>query len=299
MLPSLVFNIYKPVGISSYDVIRHFKRALKLKRKDKIGHFGTLDPFAEGVFLVALSRASRLNNYVHDLLPKTYLSYGILGQQSPSGDTTTEIEKKDTSDFFKNEIPNFKKDFIEKKLQEKFLGEYLQAPHKFSASKFEGKKLYEYAREGIAIKKEKVKRYVHKIEVVEFSYPKLVIRFEVSSGTYIRSLFSECANYLGTLGVLEKLVREKIGEIDIEDSLRKDSWPKDTNWDLQASSLKFSKLLSFNDLNLNEGDILRIKNGMRLNLENRDGLYWVKEEDQSLISLGEVKDQVLRPLINF
>ena len=70
-----VFNVFKPVGMSSYDVIRHFKRNLNTGF-GKIGHFGTLDPFACGVLLVGIAGATRINNLVHDLFPKTYLAVG-------------------------------------------------------------------------------------------------------------------------------------------------------------------------------------------------------------------------------
>src|SRR5690606_24557557 len=100
------------------------------------------------------------------------------------------------------------KSFIEEKLREKFLGDYWQAPHKYSASKFEGKALHEWAREGVEIAKEQVLRHVYDIRVVKYKYPYLSVRVTVSSGTYVRTLFSDFAGYLGTLGALVSLVRE-------------------------------------------------------------------------------------------
>ena len=88
----LVFNIYKPVGMGSFDVVRHFKRNLP-KGYGKIGHFGTLDPFADGVLMIAVAGASRLNDYVHKYMPKTYVAKGKFGVKTPTGDLTVEEDE--------------------------------------------------------------------------------------------------------------------------------------------------------------------------------------------------------------
>ncbi len=142
LFPPLVFNVFKPARVTSYDVVRHFKRHLP-QGFGKIGHFGTLDPFASGVLMIGICGAARLNDFIHDFLPKTYLAVGKLGIETPTGDYTSEITQKDESLYLSREIASFSREFIEEKLKEKFIGDYWQAPHKYSASKFMGKNLHE------------------------------------------------------------------------------------------------------------------------------------------------------------
>jgi len=303
-----IFNIYKPQDITSYDAIRTLKRTT-LKGIKKIGHFGTLDPFAEGLLLIGINRATRLNNYIHDNLSKTYIAHGVLGKESDTGDKTGEIKKTDDSKHFHEEIPRFDIEFLEKKLTEKFIGDYWQAPHAFSAAKFEGKKLYEYAREGIEIKKQKKLKKVYSLKVLEFNFPNLVIEFKVSSGTYIRTLFSECANHLGTLGYLERLIRTQIGSIYSNDMDLNDHSLSDINVDLE-------RLLPFNSVNLEKESMNKMINGNPVRLdqvpdgslpeqrfcgivEELEKMYWVKDENSKIRSLGGLLNDQLRPVINF
>lgn len=289
-----IYKFYKPKDITSYDVIRKLKRGV-FKGVKKIGHFGTLDPFAEGLLLIAINSATRLNNYVHDELSKTYVSYGILGIETPTGDLTSEVSNTDETDYLKNEISSFSKDFIEEKLRKKYLGEYWQAPHAFSASKFQGRKMYEYAREGVEIKKEKKKRYIHDIKVIEYTYPKLVIEFQVSSGTYIRTLFSDCARYLGTLGTLEGLFRSTIGSVDISNEQDLD------NIHLPAHKVNLEKLLPYDSHTLEGDELKRLKHGNPVDIQREDisRLCWIKNVDKEYEGLVEANSGVIKPIINF
>ena len=152
----LVFNVRKPVGISSFDVVHSFKKNLSFNF-GKIGHFGTLDPFADGVLLIGIQGAQKLNDYVHQLLPKTYQARGLFGGKTDSGDLTSPVNfTKEIESSWQTE----NKDALEAFLSEKFLGEYWQSPHAISATKFEGKRLYKHAMEGRLIEKEKVKREI-------------------------------------------------------------------------------------------------------------------------------------------
>src|SRR5690606_11567719 len=186
LFPPLIFNVFKPARMTSYDVVRHFKRHLP-SGFGKIGHFGTLDPFASGVLMIGICGAARLNDFIHDSMPKTYLAVGKLGIETPTGDYTSEIIQRDESLYLRPEIARFPATFIEQRLRDKVLGEYWQAPHKYSAAKFQGRNLHEWAREGVEIKKAPVRREVFKIEVVKYAFPYLSLRVEVSSGTYVRT----------------------------------------------------------------------------------------------------------------
>ena len=306
-----VFNVFKPVGITSYDVIRHFKKNLP-KGYGKIGHVGTLDPFACGVLLVGIKGATRLNELIHSKLSKTYLAIGKLGEKTDTGDLTSPVIAKDDSIYTSRDMKKLDKAFLTKMLTEKFLGVYYQEPHKYSATKFQGRALHEWAREGIEIKKEQVKRNIFKIEVVKYSFPYLSIRFEVSSGTYIRTLFSDCAHYLGTFGHLRGLVREKIGQVSTISSIKKSKWPNG-DMDIQESlnlGISIDKILELERIDLSESESLRYSNGNSVDIHpdnktNRhmgvvdDKECWVYDNRGFLLGMGEKRDIKVFPIIVF
>jgi tRNA pseudouridine55 synthase len=308
IFPPLVFNVFKPARQTSYDVIRHYKRHLP-QGYGKIGHFGTLDPFASGLLLIGIGGAARLNDYIHDFLPKTYLAVGKLGIETPTGDYESEITQRDESLYLKREIGRFSAEFIQERLQQKFLGKYLQAPHKYSASKFMGKNLHEWAREGVEIKKEPVLRHIYDIKVVKYQFPYLAVKVTVSSGTYVRTLFSHMANELGTIGSLIALVREKIGEISISRSIKVKNWPMNKSPEILSKGIRIDEILPFDRFILNDFQTISFKNGAflrpdQLHLETRqafsDEFFWLCDKDNHLLGLGhKFLPNELRPKINF
>ena len=244
----LVFNVYKPVGLSSFNVVYHFKKNLNFDY-GKIGHFGTLDPFAEGVLLIGIQGAQRLNDYVHKLSPKTYIASGIFGGRTESGDLTSPIlETKDIDDSWRNKS----REEIESYLGETFLGEYWQSPHAISAVKFEGKRLYRHALEGRLISKEKVKREIYSFKVLKYQYPEFDFEVTVSSGTYVRSLFEEIATLFNGVGALKNLIRTKIGELDLAESIDQKNWPtKSLDFDLESFGIQLDRVLELDHIFLN------------------------------------------------
>lgn len=322
--PPLVFNLFKPTGMTSQQCVRLFKRNLPKDIK-KIGHFGTLDPFACGVLLVGIEGAMRLNELVHEYLPKTYLSVGKLGVETPTGDLTSEVTQTDQGNYLKEVIAKFDKSFIAQELQKKFLGHYMQAPHAFSAAKFQGRPLYEYARSGQVIKKEKKQKEIFKIEVVKYEFPYLVLRTTVSSGTYIRTLFAEMANHLGTIGTLVSLVRESVGHLHMKDSLKKSLWnlPKDflsnQEKDIRSYGLSVEEVLPFQRYAADSNSLVKIQRGQQVLLQDRSGFQisshfqgftnypyaWVRSKGQKEKSgpygLANIcsQENSLTPCINF
>lgn len=292
--------------MTSFEVVRYFKRNLK-QDYGKIGHFGTLDPFASGVMLIAVAGASRLNDLVHEYLPKTYLAVGKLGVETETGDCTVAPKQIDEGFYLTSAIAQFDKDFIEKEIRAKFLGEYFQSPHSYSASKFEGKPLHEWAREGVLITKEKVRREIYGLDVIKYEFPYLSIRAEVSSGTFIRTLFSDIANHLGTIGTLVSLVRESIGNIHFKNALMKKDWPiKDSDFDIFCG-LRPQEILPFSKVYFKPFEEKLFKNGVALEFSRIDKevksdlpspYYWVMNEE-NILSLGKLEGNLLRPYINF
>lgn len=309
-LSPLIFNIFKPAGITSYDVVRHFKRNLP-KPYGKIGHFGTLDPFASGVLMIGVAGAARLNNYIHDLLPKTYLAIGKLGVSTETGDLTVAPSEIDESKYLYDEISRFSLEFINEQLNKFFLGEYMQSPHKYSAAKFEGKALHKWAREGVDIKKAQVRRFVHKIDVVKYSFPYLSIRFEVSSGTYIRTLFKECAEFLGTYGTLVSLVRESIGPVSIDDALKKRNWPLENQEQSYFDNAKKSdEVLLLRNIILDIDASARYRNGIAFDYdpslidksrvsEIESDFFWIRDHEKELIGMGHLVESRIVTAFNF
>jgi tRNA pseudouridine55 synthase len=308
LFPPLVFNVFKPARCTSYDVVRHFKRHLP-QGFGKIGHFGTLDPFASGVLMIGIAGAARLNDFIHEFLPKTYLAVGKLGIETPTGDYTSEISQRDESLYLRREIASFSSDFIEQRLREKFLGEYWQAPHKYSASKFMGRNMHEWAREGIEVKKEAVLRFVHSIKVVKYQFPYLAVRVEVSSGTYVRTLFSEMCNDLGTVGSLISLVRESVGPVHMSSGLLKRDWPQEKSELIMDKGMAIETVLPFAAYELNEKQANAFKNGaflkpselkLRTSSDLSEKFFWMMDEEGKLSGLAEKTSEFeIRPKINF
>lgn len=294
-----VFNVYKPVGMTSHDVVRYFKRNLP-QGFGKIGHFGTLDPFAEGVLMIGVKGAQRLNDYVHEYLPKTYQALGILGTETETGDTTGTIVQKDETDYFFKEIAKLPQSFLEEAFQKKFVGEYLQSPHYFSAAKHEGRPLYEWAREGIKIKKEPKKREIFSLKVLEVNFPKVLFEVTVSSGTYVRTLFNDMAKLVGTVGTLEKLKRTAVGSVKVQEALLEKNWPKrGESWDIDKESIYLEEAIPFKKIELNADQVNFFRHGRELDISlDTDKPIWIKNADD-IIGVGVVKGDKIQPKINF
>ena len=153
-----ILIIDKPAGITSHDVVARCRRILKTKR---IGHTGTLDPFATGVMVVLVGKATRLAQFL-DKDAKEYEATVRFGFETTTGDLTGEIKGSSISNF-KFQIS---KEEIENVLSE-FRGEMLQTPPMFSAKKVDGKKLYELARKGIEIERKPVRINIYELELLE------------------------------------------------------------------------------------------------------------------------------------
>ena len=303
IFPPLIFNVFKPARMTSYDVIRHFKRHLP-HGFGKIGHFGTLDPFASGVLMIGIGGAARLNDLIHDKNPKTYIAVGKLGIETPTGDYTSEITQRDESRYLVQEIASFPKSFIEERFKEKFIGDYWQAPHKYSAAKFMGKNLHEWAREGVEVKKEAVLRHVHHIEILKYKFPYLSMRVTVSSGTYVRTLFTDMCHDLGTIGSLIGLTRESVGPVSMKNALHQKTWPKDRGFEIIQHGMKANEVLDFPKIILNTDQCLAFKNGAFFKRQNfkitESDFYWMMDEQENLLGLAEKLDEIyLKPKINF
>lgn len=205
--PSGFILIDKPVGPTSHDIVDKVRRALHTR---KVGHAGTLDPFASGLLILAVgSKTKEISNFVG--LDKAYEASVRFGATSDTMDRTGKIEQKDCSPVSQTELES---------ALEKFRGEIDQTPPMYSAKKVGGKKLYELAREGKEIERKPVRVTIHELELVSFSWPTAIIRTRVSSGTYIRALADDIGKALGCGAYLEELRRTRIGTFSVENAVR-------------------------------------------------------------------------------
>jgi tRNA pseudouridine55 synthase len=207
--PSGFLIVNKPSGPTSHDIIDQLRRITGLK---KIGHAGTLDPFASGVLIVAVGREAtrRISGYVK--LDKEYEAVLRLGAVSDTYDRTGEIKK--TSDV-SQDVGRLNRDQIENVLK-KFTGKQKQTPPMYSAKKVGGKKLYELARKGVEIDRQPAEITIYELKLLFYKWPLIKIKVRSSSGTYIRTLAHDIGQTLGYSAYLEELVRTAVGEFGID-----------------------------------------------------------------------------------
>lgn len=237
-------NIYKPVGMTSHDVVSVLRRVTKIKQ---IGHTGTLDPFAEGVLPICIGKATRLIEYLQD--DKEYLATVQFGAATNTFDL--DGEKVFTSD------KKVSRDDIKEGLKS-FEGEISQLPPIFSAIKVKGKKLYEYARKGEEVEIQPRKVVIENIELKNFDeeLQQAQILLKCSKGTYIRSIVNDLGKNLGCGGYLIKLIRTQAGKFRVENSVQLDRIDVESNLINPLDILNLPKIAVDND------DLARIKNGM-------------------------------------
>lgn len=205
-----IILIDKPAGISSFGVVAKVRAKLRdeFGKKIKVGHTGTLDPFATGL-LILLSGKMTKKSADFLKLDKEYLAELKLGFVSSTGDPEGVIEKLDDKNINIKEI---------KKVINSFIGKIKQKVPAFSAVKINGQRAYKLARAGKDFETPTREVTIYNIEILEYNYPKLTIRCHVSSGTYIRTLAEDIGKALGTGAYLTSLRRTKIGNYDIKDA---------------------------------------------------------------------------------
>lgn len=243
-------NVYKPVGKTSHDVVAYFRKLLKIK---KIGHTGTLDPFAEGVLPICIGNSTRLIEYLPD--DKAYLAFVQFGKATDTYDTegnvTFESDKKVTKDDVLEALKTFE-------------GEIEQLPPMYSAIKVAGKKLYEYAREGKVVEVKPRKVTIHKIELKNFDEEKqeAQVYIECSKGTYIRSIANDLGQNLGCGGYLTRLIRTQAGKFLVENSIKMEDY--NSKEFVQNNLIEPISMLSYPLYNLNTSENVDISNGKPL-----------------------------------
>lgn len=202
-----VLLIDKPLGWTSFDVVRKIRGMIKVK---KVGHAGTLDPLATGLLILCTGKyTKKINEYMAQV--KEYTGTITLGATTPTYDLESEpVNQKDYSVIT---LP------IIQTAIEQFTGEILQVPPIHSAIKKDGKRVYELARKGVDVKLDPRRVVISTFEITAMALPVISFRVVCSTGTYIRSLANDLGEALGCGGYLSSLCRTRIGEFGVEQAM--------------------------------------------------------------------------------
>lgn len=210
MKEDAVLLVDKPAGITSFGVVARVRRCLsqQLGKKAKVGHTGTLDPFATGLMIIVTGKECR-NAMNYSKLDKEYEATIRLGETSTTGDPEGEIT------VVSGDQPQLSD--VQAAL-EQFRGDITQRPPMFSAIKINGRRAYDLARKGEVVEMPERKVTIYALQILEYTYPELRIRVHVSSGTYIRTLAEDIGKALRTGAYCSALRRTKVGEWSVENA---------------------------------------------------------------------------------
>lgn len=243
-------NIYKPKGMTSFDVVARLRRVTKIKQ---IGHTGTLDPFAVGVLPICIGKATRLIEYLDD--DKEYLATVQFGKDTDTYDLDGTVTKTYNQKITQADLISILDDFR---------GEIEQLPPIYSAIKVNGKKLYEYARKGEEVEIKPRKVFISKLELENFDFEKQEAKIIVgcSKGTYIRSIAYDIGQKLNCGGYLTALERTKAGLFNREHSIPLENFGEVS--DVRNKLINPIDVLPLSKVELNDVEKERVNHGMAI-----------------------------------
>ena len=281
-----VIVLNKPVGRTSHYYVNFVRKLFNIK---KVGHTGTLDPDASGVLPICIGRATKAADML-TASDKAYRAQLVFGMTTDTQDASGEVL---------TEQPACVKYSDFEKIIEKFIGEIEQIPPMFSAIKKDGKKLYELAREGISIEREKRKVRIDKIELLEFDQKRGTAKIDVecSKGTYIRTLCEDIGMDLGCGAYMNSLVRTKSGMFKIEDSYTTAQIEDAVkNGELEKMITPVSELFAgYPKVYLNDKKSELVKNGVRIKYSGLDEgqCYRLFDQAGKFLSVSRFTDNSL------
>ncbi|MCY6483928.1 tRNA pseudouridine(55) synthase TruB [Clostridium aestuarii] len=280
-----IVNVYKPEGITSFDVVRKIRNITRIK---KVGHTGTLDPMACGVLPVCIGKATKIVDYIMNdyKIYKTQLKLGVVTDTYDREGkiiSTSEVNISETD--LKNTINSFK-------------GEISQIPPMYSAIKVQGKRLYELARQGIEIERQARNITLHEINILDINLPYVTFEVKCSKGTYIRSLCYDIGTKLNCGGTMWYLERTESGNFKKNDSIKLEDITEDNINDflipLDEALDKYKKI------NVTSKVAKLLINGVEIQNQNLlkkfelNKMYRFYTEDEKFIGIGMRKDTGLK-----
>ncbi len=278
-----ILNIDKPAGITSYDVVDVIK---KLFIGSKVGHTGTLDPVATGVLPILIGDATKLSDNL-TAENKVYRVKMLLGVETNTYDITGKIVYASVVD--KDEI------YIRERIK-RFIGVQEQLPPAFSAIKVDGKRAYEYAREGKEVTLKPRKIEIYDINNIAVDLKKHEVTFDVycTKGTYVRSLVNDIGKKLGCGATMVDLKRLKNGNFNIEDSIPLYDFLKLNFEDMKKKIIGIEEYYSdLKRINMAKEEYYKFQNGVKLPYNEQDKLVKVYENNKYK-GLGQIKDGILK-----
>jgi tRNA pseudouridine55 synthase len=251
----------KPAGVTSHDVVAEVRRSLP--RATKVGHAGTLDPFATGLLLVLIGRATRAQRFLMGL-PKTYRAVARLGWTSDTGDRDGELTQTGKVPE-RLEIP---------------VGEQLQRPPAYSAVRVGGRRAYEIARSGEEVETQPRPVTVHRAELLWHEGDRAAFEIECSSGTYVRSLVSDLGD-----AYCDELERTAVGPFLLSDAGRE---------------LTLSEALGFLPQRLlSEPEAVAVRHGRRVPAGQDAEAHVCLGDGERVLAIGELRGEELQPVVVF
>jgi tRNA pseudouridine55 synthase len=211
--PPLFLLINKPAGWTSFDAVNYVRKGIRkthpTMKNIKVGHAGTLDPFATGLLIIVVGRTATRELDSFKALKKTYRATIRLGAVSDTDDSTGVISPTSTTEPTREQVETILRGFV---------GEQAQTPPMYSAKKVGGDRLYKLARQGITIPREPSIITIYSLTFIEYTYPCITFEVTCSAGTYIRTLARDIGDKLGTGAYCDTLTRTSIGDYRLADA---------------------------------------------------------------------------------
>lgn len=264
-----ILLLNKEIGYSSFQYINKAKRIIGAS---KVGHSGTLDPFASGLLIVTVNKATKVNQFIESL-NKEYIATLKLGIKTDTLDLEGNV-------IANKDVPELNEELIISTLN-KFKGKIKQIPPMYSAIKVDGKRLYDLAREGKEIERKEREIEIYDIELLSFNKDEITFRVSCSKGTYIRTLGEQISEELNTYGHLISLTRTKVGNFNLKDAYKLDELD---NFKLIDT---IDALSHFKKLKLNDTMIQRVKNGHKLKFNIEEDEVLIVDEKNDIIAIYE------------
>ena len=284
-MKSGIINVYKEAGYTSFDVVAKLRGILHIK---KIGHTGTLDPDATGVLPLLIGKATLISKYLinHD---KTYIATLKLGIKTDTADGEGKVlEQEDIESL------NISKEKVANVL-ENIIGKQEQYPPMYSAIKVNGKKLYDYARNGQTVEIRPRNIEIYNTELINYDPKNSEVEFEIScsKGTYIRTVCENIAERLKTIGYMKELHRVQVGDFSIQRSYTLDEL-KSKNESIEEKLLSIEELFkNKEDIKLDNKQLQLFLNGVKLKQEQKDDIYRIYNNN-IFIGLGVLEAKRLK-----
>lgn len=287
--PSLdrVLPVDKPVGPTSHDVVARVRRALRTRQ---VGHTGTLDPFASGLLLLCIGRATRIARFLSGM-DKQYTTTVKLGEFTDTDDRTGAVVSS-------HDTGGVSCDDVERALSA-FRGDIVQTPPSYSARKVGGRRAYAMARRGDPVSLDPIRVRIDRLVMTRCEMPFIDLDIACSSGTYIRAIGRDLGAALGTGAHLTALRRTAVGPHDVADAIALDELEEDPAAARAVMITMIDALASMPRIDIDESDVAHIAHGRSIPLPTTTSLQPDGEvalaTNGDLVAIAEVREDRVHP----